>query len=53
MNLVGLSTDRPSALDPDGRWSEAIPTDRLSPANFHEAQLNRRPRRNNTPSGKE
>ena len=42
MNLVGLTTDRPSTLDPDGRWFEAIPPVRLDPANLYEAQLRRR-----------
>ena len=39
MNLVALTTkDRP-ATDPKGRWFEAIPPDRITPENLHEAQL--------------
>lgn len=53
MNLVGLTTDRPSTLDKNGRWFEAIPTAELSPANLHEAQLRRRLGRDKTVDGKE
>ncbi len=42
MNLVGLSTDKPSQLDPAGRWFEAIPPHQLHPADLHAAQLQRR-----------
>lgn len=42
MNLVGLTTNDPSTLDPDGRWFEAIPPAALEPADLHAAQLQRR-----------
>lgn len=42
MNLVGVTTERPSTLDLEGRWFEAIPPAQLAPANLHEAQLKRR-----------
>lgn len=42
LNFVGLSTAAPSVLEPDGRWFEAIPPDRLQPRNLHEAQRARR-----------
>jgi hypothetical protein len=42
MNLVGLTTNERSTLDPDGRWFEAIPPAALVPANLYRAQLARR-----------
>ena len=42
MNLVGLRTSDPSTIDPTGRWFEAIPPDKLRPADLHAAQLKRR-----------
>jgi hypothetical protein len=42
MNLVGLTTGEPSQMDPAGRWFEAIPPERLHPADLHAAQLQRR-----------
>lgn len=42
MNLVGLTTNDPSTLDPDGRWFEAIPPAALEPADLHASQLQRR-----------
>ncbi|MBI1336605.1 MAG: family 16 glycosylhydrolase [Phycisphaera sp.] len=42
MNLVGVQTDMPSLLEPDGKWFEAIPPDQLQPVELHAAQLNRR-----------
>ena len=42
MNLVALTTKDKPSTDPKGRWFEAIPPDRISPKNLHEAQLLRR-----------
>jgi hypothetical protein len=42
INLVGLTTDMPRQLDPDGRWFEAIPPAELEPQNLWEAQRARR-----------
>jgi hypothetical protein len=41
-NLVGLTTDQPSVLQPEGRWFEAIPPERLEPQNIWQAQRARR-----------
>ncbi len=42
INLVGLTTEQPSTLDPTGRWFETINPEKLTPANLYEAQLARR-----------
>jgi len=42
MNLVGLHTDQPGERQPEGKWFEVIPPDRLEPSNLHEAQRTRR-----------
>lgn len=42
LNLVGLTTQEPTAPDPAGRWFEAIRPDELAPANLYQAQLDRR-----------
>lgn len=42
VNLIGWPTDSPSSMDPVKNWLEAIPPEKLSPANLHEAQLSRR-----------
>jgi hypothetical protein len=52
MNLVGLTAESPSTLDPGGRWFETIPPARLAPANLHEAQLDCRLARGKTATGK-
>ena len=39
MNFVALQTDLPSETDPDGRWFEAIPPDKIVPQDLHAAQL--------------
>lgn len=39
MNLVGLQTTQPTLTAPTGKWFEAIT---VTPANLHQAQLNRR-----------
>jgi hypothetical protein len=39
INLVGVVTQEPSRLDPQGRWLETIAPERLSPPNLYEAQL--------------
>jgi hypothetical protein len=41
-NIVGLTTDQPSVLEPEGRWFEAIPPERLEPQNIWQAQRARR-----------
>ncbi len=42
INLVGVRTNSPSVLEPDGKWFEAIPPDQLQPPDLHAAQLKRR-----------
>jgi hypothetical protein len=42
MNLVGVTTDQPPVISPDGRWFEPIKPDQLKPTNLYEAQLKRR-----------
>lgn len=42
MNFVGLKTDAPSLLEPDGKWFEAIAPAALHPQDLHEAQRARR-----------
>ena len=42
VNLVGLTTDDPSQIDPAGRWFEAIAPEQLAPQNLWEAQRQRR-----------
>lgn len=42
MNFVALTTQRPSVIDPRTIWFEALPPDRIQPANLHAAQLARR-----------
>ena len=42
MNLVGVQTSDPSQTSPNGKWFEAIPPERLQPADLHAAQLERR-----------
>jgi len=41
-NVVGLTTDKPSVLQPGGRWFEAIAPERLEPQNIWQAQRARR-----------
>lgn len=42
LNVVGLTTEAPENLDPEGRWFETIPPEQLAPQNLYEAQLQRR-----------
>jgi hypothetical protein len=42
VNIVGLTTDKPSETEPEGRWFEAIPPERLEPQNLWEAQRDKR-----------
>jgi len=42
INLVGVETSRPSKIDPNGIWFEAIKPKLLIPQNLHAAQLKRR-----------
>jgi len=42
VNLVGLSTEQPSVLEPEGRWFEAIVPEELEPQNIWRAQRARR-----------
>ncbi|HYC71383.1 MAG TPA: hypothetical protein VEB66_09270 [Opitutaceae bacterium] len=42
MNLVGLTTDAPSVLEPAGCRFEAVPPAQLHPQNLHAAQRARR-----------
>lgn len=42
MNLVGVASDGTGETQPAGRWFEAIPPNRLHPANLYSAQLARR-----------
>ncbi len=42
MILVGLRTSAVSTRDPNGKWFEAIPPEKLEPADLHAAQLARR-----------
>ncbi|MDP6524691.1 MAG: glycosyl hydrolase family 28-related protein [Kiritimatiellia bacterium] len=42
MILVGVKTSATSTRDPNGKWFEAIPPDKLQPADLHAAQLSRR-----------
>jgi hypothetical protein len=42
LNLVGLHTDQPTTIQPDGKWFEAIAPAALHPQNLHQAQLTRR-----------
>lgn len=46
IQLIGVATREASTLDPNGRWLEAIPPERLQPANLHAAQLARRLHKN-------
>ena len=41
-NVVGLTTDQPSVLQPEGRWFEAIAPEQLEPQNIWQAQRARR-----------
>lgn len=41
INLVGLETALPSETSREGKWFEAIPPEKLQPANLYEAQLAR------------
>lgn len=42
INLVGLKTKAKTEKDPQGRWFETIPPEKLQPADLHAAQLQRR-----------
>ena len=42
INIVGLTTEQPGVLQPEGRWFEAIPPERLEPQNIWQAQRARR-----------
>ena len=42
LNFVGLQTDQPSTVEPDGVWFESIDPSELSPADLHAAQLKKR-----------
>jgi hypothetical protein len=42
MNFVGLATQTKTMREPGGIWFEALPPERLQPANLHAAQLERR-----------
>jgi hypothetical protein len=42
MTLVGVRTSATSTRDPNGKWFEAIPPEKLEPADLHAAQLARR-----------
>jgi hypothetical protein len=45
MNLVGVKTSATSTKDRGGKWFEAIPPEKLQPADLHAAQLSRRLRK--------
>lgn len=47
INVVGLTTDQPSVVQPQGRWFEAIAPERLAPPNLWQAQRARRLRASN------
>jgi hypothetical protein len=42
MNFVGLHTKRPTVLEPEGTWFEAVAPAQLQPRNLHAAQLQQR-----------
>jgi hypothetical protein len=42
LTFVGITTNDPDVLTPDGRWWEAIAPEDLTPPNLYEAQLARR-----------
>jgi len=42
MNLVGLTTNQTSVLEPEGKWFEAIAPGELAPQNLYEAQVGKR-----------
>ena len=48
INIVGLTTDQPSVLHPQGRWFEAIAPDQLEPQNLWQAQRARRLEKQNS-----
>ena len=42
ISIVGVKTSAESIRDPSGKWFEAIPPEKLQPADLHAAQLARR-----------
>jgi hypothetical protein len=42
MNFVGLAMEAAPSTDSASRWVEAIPPEKLEPANLHEAQVAKR-----------
>ena len=42
VSVVGVPSDAPPILEPEGRWFEPIPPEQLRPKKLHQAMLQRR-----------